>query len=136
MLKKSLRFVVVSGRGVQETIQCLLQRMLTFPDFVVWWNKPRVLARYFRKEIDHPDVGLRVLEQTVHQVLTCRNFYMVLLTPLPESETEKKLGMLLTLRTKRQEDRLRSASHSNAGEAVSEEVSTSGVAQRTTPAAP
>jgi hypothetical protein len=59
--------------------------MLTFPQFATWWNQPRISTGYFRKEIDHPDVGLLVLEQTVHQVLTCRNLYMVLLAPLPES---------------------------------------------------
>jgi transcriptional regulator with XRE-family HTH domain len=101
-------------------IHKLLQRLLTFPQFATWWNQPRVSTRYFRKEIDHPDVGLLILEQTVHQVLACRGLYMVLLAPLPECETEDKLRMLLTLRAQRRQPAV--------GEAASDgAASTSGV---------
>lgn len=48
-----------AGKRYNE-IQEILQRLMTFPQFATWWNQPRVSTRYFRKEIDHPDVGLLV----------------------------------------------------------------------------
>lgn len=117
-----------AGKRYNE-IQDILQRLMTFPQFATWWNQPRVSTQYFRKEIDHPDVGLLVLEQTVHQVLACRGLYMVLLAPLPECETEDKLRMLLTLRAQRRADRPRCAGQPAAGQAASGgAASTSGVA--------
>jgi hypothetical protein len=61
-----------------------------------------------------------ILKQTVHQVLTCRNLYMVLLAPLPECETEKNLKMLLTFLAQRRAQRTPSARQLDAGEAASD----------------
>lgn len=90
-----------SGRKNDGEIRSILYRMMAIPEFAAWWDQPKVSAQYFRKEIRHPEVGSLVLEQTVHQVLTYPDLYMVLLAPLPECATEEKLRRLLTLHGQR-----------------------------------
>lgn len=76
-----------------------------FPQFKKWWSQPRIAVRYnFRKEIDHPDVGLLCLEHTGYQICANRHLHLVITIPLPEHETEKKLKMLLTRREQRRGD--------------------------------
>lgn len=94
-----------AGHEKDKEIQDILQRMLTFPQFATWWNQPRVAIRYnFRKEIDHPNVGLLVLEQTAYQICDSPNLYMTLLSPLPECDTENKLRALLRRRRQHRGD--------------------------------
>lgn len=84
-----------AGREKDSEIQDILQRMLIFSQFRTWWDQPRVALRYnFRKEIDHPAVGLLVLEQTAYQIASNPNLYILPTIPLPESDTEKKLRKL------------------------------------------
>lgn len=87
-------------------IQGILQRMLIFPQFATWWGgRPRVaLQNNFRKEINHPDVGMLVLEQTSFQLRDNPNLDMVLTLPLSEADTEKKLKRLMSLRQRRRTD--------------------------------
>ncbi len=95
-------------------IQEIISRLHESELFAKWWDRPEVmevaLPGPVRKEIDHPDVGLLVLEQTVFPTGDNPDLHFVLTIPLPEENTEGKLKRLAALRMRR------SASTSTGGE--------------------
>ena len=50
-----------------------------------------------RKELDHPVIGMMVLEHTTFQIHDDPDLKLVLFTPLPEAETPAKLLRLAEL---------------------------------------
>lgn len=82
-------------------IQDVILRLRESELFAKWWDQLKVevaLPGPVRKEIDHPDVGLLVLEQTVFPIGDNPDLHMILTIPLPEENTAGKLRRLSALR--------------------------------------
>jgi transcriptional regulator with XRE-family HTH domain len=68
------------------------------PEFREWWSRHDIQAAHTgQKELHHPLVGRLILQSTMFQVVDAPDLRMVIYTPLPEANTEKKLAQLAKL---------------------------------------
>jgi hypothetical protein len=66
------------------------------PQFRAWWPRHEVRGRAdARKNLEHPLVGCLRFEQTTLQVPTQPELKLMIYTPLPETDTLKKLEQLM-----------------------------------------
>jgi hypothetical protein len=66
------------------------------PEFHHWWSNQAVTGRAnVQKEFLHPDIGALVFEQTTLTICETPDLKLVIMVPLPGSDTEEKLRRLL-----------------------------------------
>lgn len=69
--------------------------MQVSPEFREWWPQHDIgEACVYHKELNHPLVGLLVLQSTTLLFADDPNLKMFLYTPMPQADTAKKLAWL------------------------------------------